>query len=153
MSYTTITDNTIQNEENEYSPDTLVLKLVERDELTFVKDNTIYLIYDTKNRHYIIRGQRRGNHYAAPFYYSFDCQEPEDLADFIEYMLDTHHNKISHIMYNYDNLPASSSEITYDFLKENDSIHYEMSGYDNGRLKRTTLVKILNLLKNVSNCY
>ena len=43
MSYTTITDNTIQNEENEYSPDTLVLKLVERDELIdpipIVKEN------------------------------------------------------------------------------------------------------------------
>lgn len=84
--------------------------------------------------------------------YSFDCENTTDLADFIEFLIDSE-NVISYILYNYDNLPCDSNQITYDFLQEYDDRTYEISGYDNKTLKRIELLKNLRMLKNVFNYY
>lgn len=133
-------------------PDTLVLKIVERDNLLRTPDTTLYLIYDKRHRNYIIRGMRRGTHHADAVQYSFTCETMQDLADFIQFVIDKK-NRVSYILYNYDNLPEFSSEITFDFLRENDTIDYEIAGYDNRRLKRHSLLRNLRMLKNVFNYY
>ena len=132
-------------------PDTLVLKIVEHDVNLGKPDTTLYLLYDNAKRRYVIRGQRNDSKVASCTY-SFECELVNNLADFLEFLLDKT-NRFSFILYNYDNLPNTSNEITFDFLKSYDSIEYELSGYDNEKLDRTQLLKILRMLRNVFNYY
>jgi hypothetical protein len=133
-------------------PDTLVLKIVEFDTELNRPDTTIYVIYDKTNHKYIIRGKRRELNVLKSCTYSFKCDSVKDLADFIQFLI-CKSNKVSYILYNYDNLPATSNEISYEFLDEHDDRTYEISGYDNLNLKRNELVRNLRMLRNVYNYY
>jgi len=133
-------------------PDTLVLKMIEYDLDTKLYDTIMYLIYDKRHRQYIIRGSRRATSVTEMLTYSFTCDSAQDLADFIEFAIDRH-NRISYILYNYDNLPEFANEITYDFLQDNDELTYEIAGYDDQRFSRNTLIRNLKMLRNVYNRY
>lgn len=133
-------------------PDTLVLKIVERDTDLEEDDTTLYILYDKKIHRYVIRGKRRETESLNSCTYSFECEFAKDLADFIQFLIDKK-NDISYILYNYDNLPPTSNEITYEFMELYDSKVYEISGYDNQKLKRKELLKNLRMLRTVFNYY
>lgn len=130
-------------------PDCLVFKIEEIQFETGIKDTTIYIIYDKKNHKYLIRGTRKKNQSCT---YSYDCECAHDLADFIEYLI-CPDNKINEILYNYDNLPENPNEITFDFLNNFDHVDYEISGYNNEKLKRNRLLRNLRMLRNIYNYY
>lgn len=132
-------------------PDTLVLKIVEHDVDLGRPDTTLYILYDMAIKRYVIRGKRNTTQ-ADACSYSYECKLVDDLVDFLEFLLDRT-NKFSYILYNYDNLPATSNEITFEFLKKYDSIKYELSGYDYQEFKRKILVKNLRMLRNIFNYY
>jgi hypothetical protein len=128
-------------------PDTLVLKIEEIEEYEVENkliDTTLYILYDTRANRYVIRGKRRSSSSLESHPYSFESESASDLADFIELIICSK-NTISYSLYNYDNLPNESNEITYDFLNAYDDISYEISGYDNQKLKKSVLVKYLSL--------
>ena len=137
-------------------PDCLVMKIEEfefdsrssNDKI----DTTIYILYDQKMKHYVIRGKRRDsvNHSSAE--YSFDCIEASDLESFLSFVICTK-NYWSLSLYNYDNLPYKSINISYDFLQKNESKEYEISGYDKLKYSKKSLIKNLKMLKNVFNNY
>ncbi len=131
-------------------PDTLVLKIVEYEENTNKKDNTLYIFYDQSVQRYVIRGNRRELPNLAPCPHSFECKSVTKLADFIQFVIDRN-NYVSYVLYNYDNLPASSNEVTFGFLSYNDDTSYEIAGYDNKPLKRNELIRNLRMLKNIFN--
>jgi hypothetical protein len=129
-------------------PDTLVLKIVEKDGN---KDDTIlYILYDKSVERYVIRGKREETLRVKSCTYSFECDYTHDLVDFIQFLIDPT-NSISVILYNYDNLPFSSNDVTFEFLSEYDDIRYEIGGYDNVKLKRKELLKNLRMLRNIYN--
>lgn len=130
--------------------DCLVLKLEEVECGTVNLDNTMYIIYDKKNHNYLIRGRRRWTPKHQSCTYSFECEYANELADFIEYLV-CPDNNVNEILYNYDNLSENPNEITFDFLNEYD--HYEISGYNNKKLKRRRLLRNLRMLRNVYNYY
>lgn len=132
-------------------PDTLVLKIVENDIDLGRPDTTLYVLYDKATHRYVIRG-KRDNSRLPSCTYSFECEFANDLADFLEFLLDKT-NTFSYILYNYDNLPETSNEITFEFLKMYDSRVYELSGYDNQDFKRKTMLKNLRMLRNIFNYY
>jgi hypothetical protein len=131
-------------------PDTLVLKIVEYDENTHKNDTTLYMFYDQSIQRYVIRGKRKEIPNLDLCIYSFECRSVHSLADFIKFVIDRH-NYVSYILYNYDNLPATSDEVTFDFLSSNDDISYEIAGYDRQELKRNDLVRNLRMLRNIFN--
>jgi hypothetical protein len=131
-------------------PDTLVLKIVEHDVDLGRPDTTLYILYDKATHRYVIRGKRNSRTIDSCTY-SFECECANDLADFLEFLLDKTNN-FSFILYNYDNLPATSNEITFNFLETYDSNVYEISGYDN-KLKRQYLLRNLRILRNIFNYY
>ena len=140
-------------------PDTLVLKIVEHDVDSGEQDTTLYILYDKMRHHYVIRGKRkdviRGKRKEFDLRtctYSYECEFAHDLADFIQFLIDDS-NTVSYILYNYDNLPETSNEITYEFLHDCDDRQYEISGYDNMPLKRGQLLKNLRMLRNIHNHY
>jgi hypothetical protein len=131
--------------------DCLVLKIEEHDIDTKELDTTLYILYDKNEHHFVVRGKRFSN-YTDYCTYSFNCENAKDLADFISFVV-CMKNQWSYSLYNYDNLPQTSDEISYDFLKRHDSKEYELTGYDFQKFKRKDLLKRLRMLRNVFNYY
>lgn len=130
-------------------PDCLVLKIEEYDIDTKEIDTTLYILYDKKEHQFIVRGKRFSTKMESCTY-SFTCEFAEELANFISFVICVE-NQWSYILYNYDNLPYTSDEITYDFLKIHDSKIYELSGYNRQKFERSELLKNLRMLRNVFN--
>ena len=132
--------------------DCLVLKLEEIESTTGKKDTMMYVIYDKKNHKYLIRGRRRWTPNCQSCTYSYECEFADDLADFIKYLV-CPDNRVNEVLYNYDNLPEDPNEISFEFLHDYDHSDYEISGYNNKKLKRNRLLKNLRMLRNVFNYY
>ena len=132
--------------------DCLVLKIEERETDVEILDTTIYVIYDKKERNYVVRGKRRATEIADSCTYSFVCKDHRDLADFLSFVV-CKENLWTYVLYNYDNLPYDSNDITYEFLKEYESNVYELTGYNNLDYSRKGLCSILRMLRNVFNYY
>jgi len=131
-------------------PDCLVLKYEEVDPDTQKLDTTIYILFDSTQNKYIIRGQRRWENSFQTAPYSFECESAYNLASFLLYILDSR-NIINETMYNYDNLPKHSNDITYDFLKFYDHVDYEIVGYDNIKFRKSNLLRSLRMLHDIKN--
>jgi hypothetical protein len=133
-------------------PDCLVLKLQEYGVTLEHIDTTVYILYDVNEGKYVVRGQRRCTPTHQSCTYSFDCEFAEDLVDFLRYLI-CKTNTVNEVLYNYDNLPYNSNEITYEFLKAHDDRNYEISGYNGYKLKKNRLLRNLRMLRNVFNYY
>lgn len=134
-----------------FNADTLVLKIIEHDVEIGRPDTTLYVLYDINTSAYVIRGKRNDVQIESCSY-SFECNSSKNLVNFLEFLFDRS-NKFSYILYNYDNLPEDSNEITFDFLKEYDNVKYELSGYDNQKYNKKMLLKIFRILRNIFNYY
>ena len=133
------------------SKDCLVLKIEEYDIDTKALDTTLFVIYDKKEHQFIIRGKR--NHASLDSCtYSFSCEFAHELFDFITFVI-CKKNQWSYTIFNYDNLPATSDEITYEFLTQHESKVYELAGYDKQRFNKNELLSKLRILRNVFNYY
>ena len=132
--------------------DCLVLKIEERETDVEILDTTIYVIYDKKERNYVVRGKRRVTNNIDACTYSFVCKDHRDLADFLSFVI-CKENLWTYVLYNYDNLSYDSNDITYEFLKEYESNVYELTGYNNLDYSRKGLCSILRMLRNVFNYY
>jgi len=133
------------------STDCLVLKIEERDIDTKELDTTLYIIYDKKEHQFFVSGKRFSKKINSCTY-SFHCEFAEELADFITFVI-CKKNLWTYVLYNYDNLPETTEEITYDFLERCDSKEYEIAGYNNLSFKRKYLLSNLRMLRNVFNYY
>ena len=60
-------------------------------------------------------------------------------------------NTVNEVLYNYDNLPSESNDVTFEFLHDYDHSDYELSGYNNVKLSKKRLVNTLRMLRNVFN--
>lgn len=130
-------------------PDCLVLKIEEYDSETHELDTTVFLFYDYKEHNYVIRGKRAVTERHDSCDYSFVCLDERDLADFLEFII-CKKNLWTYVLYNYDNLPYNSNDITYDFLTDVSPV-YELTGYNKQKYRRGKLLTILRILRNVFN--
>ena len=135
----------------EFHKDCLVLKIEEYDIDNGNLDTTLYIIYDKKEEKYVIRGKRYSENMESCTY-SFNCEFTQELFDFITFVI-CKQNRWTYVLYNYDNLPATSDEITYEFLKRDESKVYELGGYDRQKFKESELLSNLRMLRNVFNYY
>lgn len=132
--------------------DCLVFKFEEVDCDAYEIDTTVYVLYDKKEHQYVVRGQRKCCPRRNSCSYSFVCDFAHELADFLQYVV-CEDNTVNEILYNYDNLPYDSNELTFEFLDNNDHTDYEISGYNSQKFDRKRLLKNLRMLRNVSNKY
>ena len=134
-------------------PDCLVLKLEEICRQTKEIDTTVYILYDSVKHNYLIRGRRKWIPNYQSCEYSYDATNSEfNVADFLQYII-CRTNTVNETLYNYDNLPSDSNEITFEFLHNYDHSDYEISGYDNKKLHRNRLIKNLRMLRTIHNKY
>jgi hypothetical protein len=119
-------------------PDTLVLEIIEINRLGPV----FYVLYDKNTHRYVLRCSTETQNII-----SFECNSEEDLISFVKVIFKGA-STISFTLYNYDNLPALSNDITFDFLDENrpDEI---VSDCD--KLKKKNLLKYLRIIRNIFN--
>ena len=154
--------------------DCLVLRIKEIEKDSLMRDNTMFILYDTQLEKYIIRGKRNDCHKFHFFPYSFSCKNKKDVYEFICFSTCCSNN-LSIDLLNYDNLPYDSNDITYDFLEKYVSRSYEISGYDNliigscknnnkdkdmdmdkdnfNCMSKKNIIRLLSLLKNITNEY
>lgn len=132
--------------------DTLVLKIVETNK-NGKQQNCIYILYDQTISTFLVRGgyslQNKHNDY------SFYCDSNYDVKDLLDILFVSFY-ELGISLVNYKNLPCISNNITYKYLKENDSKVNEIVGFDYKRLsgenlENINIEKYLNTIKNVYN--
>ena len=74
------------------------------------------------------------------------------MVVFLSYII-AKNNRINEILYNYDNLPDSSNDVTFEFLFEYENKDYEISGYNNNTMSKKRLHMLLRMLRKVGNKY
>jgi hypothetical protein len=133
--------------------DCLVLKVEEYDIDDCRLDTQLFVLYDTLKKNYVIRGKRRDRKTGSSKDYSFSSTSVVDLINFMNFSMCSQ-NRYSYVLYNYDNLPYDSDDITYDFLDSWVSPEYEIVAYDDeDQYEFSNLAKLLRMLKNISNPY
>ena len=134
--------------------DCLVLKLEEIETDSQLPDTTIYIIFDKLMNKFVIRGKRRDIMGVNAPIYSFECHtfNKNTLIDFIKYVI-CPKNTVNETIYNFDNMPKLSDEITYDFLQRHEHKDYEISGYNDQKMSRKRISRLLDILENVFNFY
>lgn len=136
----------------EFASDCLVFKIEEyQDDDTL--DTMMYILYDQRDRTYIIRGKRNDkypNPFSIPF--SFSCEFEDDLIDFINLVVCKKYKR-NYILYNSVDLPDYSSEITYESLDKSLSFKNELAGYNKEKYNHKDLSTYLRLLRRVYNDY
>ena len=133
--------------------DCLVLKVEEYDTDDCRLDTQLFVLYDTLKKNYVIRGKRRDRRVGESKDYSFSSTSIIDLINFMNFSM-CPQNTYSYALYNYDNLPYDSNDITYEFLDSWVSPEYEIVAYDNAdQYDFNYLAKLLRMLKNISNPY
>ena len=135
-------------------PDTLVFKIEERETGTTTSrlDTTVYIFYDKKEHNYVIRGRRRVDPNQFSCEYSFVSENIDDLMYFLTFVI-CKKNLWTYVLYNYDNLPVDSNDVSFDFLYSYDHSDYELAAYDNQKFNKRFLRKNLEMLRNVFNYY
>jgi hypothetical protein len=163
------------------SSDCLVVKI---DELfSFEVEHTIFIVYDTREQKYVIRGKRFENNqkqqveiFSTPsivqifdflfqsksekkpvnyYPYSFSCPLKESLVDFLDFIF-TQGSTFRISLYNYDNFPYLSKDITYDFFERHVDESFEINSvydYRSENKIKEKFEKILDLIQYVSNDY
>jgi hypothetical protein len=134
------------------SSDCLVLMIEEYDIDNVRTDNTVYVLYDQKDEQYVIRGKRNDTKNIKGCCFSFNCKNIKSLEYFISFII-CKNNLWNFTLYNYDNLPYRSENITYDYLSDNASSEIELSGYDKTNYSKEKLKNLLKTIKNVFNNY
>ena len=132
--------------------DCIVLKIVETEFNSRETDNTIYLLYDTLKREYVIRGIRTSSSTTEFDPYSFRCQQMKPVCDFLSLVIDNN-NIVSYSMYNLNDLPLYSDDITHELLEESCYKVNEIVGYDNLHFNMKTLRKYVGIVSELFNPY
>jgi len=135
----------------QFITDCLVLKIEEFSIETVSIDNTVYVLYDQKDERYIIRGQRNGET-SLDHNFSYNCENIKSLEYFISFIM-CQQNLLTVTLYNIDNLPYDSKNITYDYLSENTSDDNELAEYEKVNYSTKRLKNLLKTIKNVFNNY
>ena len=144
----------------EFVPDCLVLKIEERCRDTSDLVTTFFILYDKKENHYVIRGKIKditsppSTSNRAGSIFSFVSKSSDNLEDFLSFSI-CNQNKLTYVLYTFDDLPFNSNNITYEDLKakQYEKFSYEIAGYENKSYKKKDVLRNLRMLENVFNYY
>jgi len=131
-----------------YPTDCLVLRIDEFDSDSHNFDTSMYVLYDTNEEVYVIRGKRPDTWDT----YSFYCDTMHDTMDFIRTVI-CKENLWSYTLYNFSNLSPDSDDITFGELEMNVRKEAEIVGYDYQQYNKKSLKRMLRILRNVYNYY
>ena len=128
--------------------DCLVLRIDEIDVDTKKYDTTMYVLYDSNNETFAIRGKRDTDWTTHSYY----CDDIKELSSFLSTVI-CKQNLWSYTLYTITHLPDNSDDISFGMLDGKATKDAEFCGYDKLVYSRKTLRKMLNILRNVYNYY
>jgi len=128
--------------------DCLLLRIDETDVDSQNLDTTMYVLYDSNEETFVIRGKRE-NDWTTHSYY---CDDVKELSHFLSTVI-CKENFWSYSLYTITHLPDNSDEISFGMLDEKATKDTELCGYDKLAYSRKRLRRMLNILRNVYNYY
>lgn len=134
-------------------PDCLVLKIEDFSVGKMNANNILYILYDKKYHNYVIRGIGCDLQTCEPTNdFSFICEHLDDLRYFITFLI-PRRNRWSYTLYNHNDLPVDSNDITFDLLYDADSNERRLVAHEYEKYNRKVLINNLSMLRNVFNYY
>jgi len=133
--------------------DCLVLKIEEVESVGShekVVDNQIFVIFDTREERYILRGKRNDTHKIKFETYSFNCDTSDDVVNFLLFVIDKN-NLLNYILYNISDLPFKSEEISFESLVNSVYGECELVGYENNAFSKKVLKNNIQILRYMYN--
>ncbi len=113
-------------------------------------DTRLFIGWSLEHKDYFVRGRREDLRTSNYVPYTFHCDSARDLYDFIKLIMGQ--SKVNLILYNFNNIDSMKlNEVTYEFFENSMDKNYEISGYDNNKLKRSEILKYLRVLRNTYN--
>jgi hypothetical protein len=132
--------------------DTLVFRIVEKDNSREGEDTDIYMCYDTYNDVFLIRGKRSDVPRIRQNAYSYECETRYSVYELLSFLIPKQHDCVFEL-YTYYNLPSNKNDITFDLLRNERSPSNEMAAYVNQRISYKNTMKILSILRCTTNEY
>jgi hypothetical protein len=135
--------------------DCLVLKIEEVEPSNSVEkvvDNQIFVIFDTREKRYILRGKRNDTRKINFEPYSFNCDTSYDVVNFLSFIVDKN-NLLNYILYNVSDLPLKSEEISFESLVNSVYGECELVGYENSAFSKKVLKNNIQILRYMYNDY
>ena len=135
--------------------DCLVLKIEEVESTGSnekIVDNQIFVIFDTREGHYILRGKRNDTTKIDFDTYSFNCNTSDDVVNFLSFVIDKN-NLLHYILYNINDLPLKSEEISFESLGDRVYGARELVGYENNVFSKKILKNNIQILRYMYNDY
>lgn len=138
----------MSSETENFPTDCLVLRIDEFERDSYRLDTSMYIFYDVNEEVYVIRGKRPDSWET----YSFYCDTMHDLLDFVRTAI-CKGNLWTYTLYNCNNLPLDSDDITFGTMESSVTKENEVCGYDYQNYSKKTLKRMLRILRNVYNYY
>jgi hypothetical protein len=134
-------------------PDCLVLRLVEVTSNTRLGyDQEMFIIWDDRLKKFYVYGKRvvTSTYDSQPYIYTF--KSSKHVLNFIDLLCFP--DRFTVELYNYDNLPRNSNDITFEFLKKCVHSDYEVVAYDDvdfNRKMNNEIVRCVEILQQAVN--
>jgi len=119
----------------------------------------LFIIYDCKTGLYEIRGKNVSESLDYAYFnsYSFSCEKVKHLSEFIDALffdskINENKNKII-TLYNCDELPETSEDITFEFLTHHLGLNNEIFFKFYKKLSKKKCKKLLKMMKHIYNEY
>ena len=133
------------------SSDCLVLRIEETDDQG-EKDHTLYVLYDSYQGLYLIRGKRSNYRGKTPHTYSFETDSAKAVCEFVAILI-PYYSACVFELYKYSELSESRHDITYESLMLSRNALNELVAYDHMRSTGKTLYSICSVMRKVYNDY
>lgn len=120
----------MDNIENHTFPVVCIQEFIDKNNATEV-DTILFFTYDRQCNEYVLWGKRN---YSMDVPFKFRFSRFNDMDNFIYTCIllsKSRCDKYSITLNNYNNFPLDFDNVTYDFLKDNLNVDYEIIGYDN----------------------
>lgn len=115
----------------------------------------VYVLYDSVNDLYLVRGRNINDDDPDAYLKSFSFVSYGDnydsIVDFIDLFSTEEQMRIT--LYNFDDLPLTSEEIKYEYLEEYSDVQYEVLAFRSQNFSRSSVKKMLRMIKNLFNYY
>lgn len=117
----------------------------------YQKKSRVYVLFDVTYGVYLIRGRRDNREPESTFSFIADSNNQESVVNFIDFF--TLDEPIIMTIYNMNDLPLTSEEITCEYLEENSIEENIFLSYRQQDFSKSTLRKIMDVIKNIYNHY
>lgn len=130
---------------------TLLVELLDTETLDTKVQGKLYILFDRNNDQFLIRGCNDLDNSTPPYSFVVDEHNKKNLVDFVD--LFSNDDQIRLTIYNFNDLPLTSEEITFEYLEEYASEEYEFLSYRPDFYSRNGMKKILSVISSLCNYY